>query len=356
MRRLRPIALVTVAILSAAEAHAQTATICTILGPAARFSVLAMRKLVTRQATGYYGGASYPLQGDDVCSAQLLAQSAFGQWRNVIATRETAVAARFGVLVGKRRCGDDCITQPCDGYYPCNTHFIFGDIATGGGRVAAFGNHLPYPYDDGVIDTSGNHPLVADCRAGFAHLPGASSALAQGLLPGEPPTSARPIIDLGDVHVGRDEVRVLTPSGPGVTVYRIRDLILDHGRSYRNQYYDYVGPGGTLTFDAFSGNDEFIVVNVTGRLFVGRHSILEGESDSAIINVVGPGTSVRLHKFAEGQVPILALERRIQMLARGGGSEFYYGVAAGLFGRDVMLTGTTAIGYPLGYFDQFCSS
>lgn len=332
-------------------APAQSPLLCGVLGPAARFKTVATGRLTTAWSKGYPYAMGYPIFSTDppgeVCAQQISAGFKARWEDDIVATRDESIAIRFGVVVGKRP-GYNTPYLGCYDYYPCNAHRVRGDIVTGGGRVVAFHDLFPQ-LDYGVIDTSGTHHLVSECQAAMAHLDVASAALAQGLLPGEPPEAVRTIIDLGNVRIGRDDHRILTPTGPGVTIYRIGDLTLENGPTYD---YGYVPESATLELDSFAPN-ELIVVNVTGRVTVGRGGQIWGDPHAGLINVVGSGGSLIIRKWSRSDISILAPQRKIRMLARGGGSELYYGSAPALFGRDITLIGSASIGY-YGYLGSLC--
>lgn len=347
------VAVVALEAFAAGSTHALP-FVCDLLGPVAQFKVVATGSLHTESTRGYYLPVGPFIFRDDVC-AHRIAAGARGRWGgDIVATRDSQNAITFGVVIGKRP--GDYRELGCYGSYPCNVHYVYGEIATGGGLVTAFGDLLPERPYARVIDTSGTHPLVGECQSAISHVAALSTALAQGLLPGEPPGAARSIIELGDLRIARDDEVVLTPTGPGVTIYRVRDLILDSGRAVPSYF---TTPGGFLTLD---GSDaQVVVVNVTGQLKAGRGAVIQAEDREfafgGLVNVVGPGPSVRLREFAEARVPILAPQRNIRMSARGGGSELYYGEAALLAGQDVTLTGSAHMyqpyfGAPCGLADQ----
>lgn len=351
--RLSCVVLAAICVLFPFRAGAQTSPlVCDLLGPAAQFPLIATRVLQAKSAPGYGNYyVAYPVFDFGTCASEIRA-GRHGKWVDMIASRPDRTAISFGVVVG-RRPGYGPYLGCYDYTYPCNAHIVDGDIVTGGGRVLAFNGLLP-TFFDGTLDTTGTHPLVGQCGSAIARLEVLSAALAQGLLPGEPPEAARPIIDLGDVSVAAEDEQVLTPTGPGVTVYRVRNLTLKNG----NANFGNFTQGGSLIVDG--SDDELIVVNVTGRLRLGRVATLSHAFASAvhggIVNVVGPGGSIKLDKFAHAEIPILAPQRKVTMSARGGApaERFFYGEAQALLAADVILTGSAAVGFDGHRGETFC--
>jgi hypothetical protein len=321
------------------------------MGPAIRYAAVATKRLKSRIARTRHYYIPTPWFVGSVCAPEMnLARQ--GRWADdVIATREDGTAVQFGVLGSEPMCffygymyrcagRSYCYATPPAYDYPCVAHTIWGDLVTGGGAIRASNNRplLPHMYGGGVIDTTGDHEGVASCEAAMAHIPIAADALAQGLLPGEPPSAARPIIDLGDLRVGRDDIHTLVATpGQDVTFYRANDVTLQSGRIYSDYGYTYQAEGAVLDFD--SG----VVLNVTGQFRMGRATSVW--SYDGVINVVGQSGGVRLDKRATVQAAIIAAERTIRVRAIGGGYELPYGDTGQLLAEQVYVVGSGFINY-----------
>jgi hypothetical protein len=174
-------------------------------------------------------------------------------------------------------------------------------------------------------------------------------------LPGEPPSAARPIIDLGDVRVAREDTLTLaTVPGQAVTVYRAQNLVLAPGRLYGYGGFSYLSEGAFLELE--SGGGELLVINVTGALKVGRGSEIfeNGSTVSAIINLEGSGARLVLRRRAAVNTVLLAPSRDVFVEANGGTGEYAYGRMANVLARKILLRGSAYMGY-YGIYPEACS-
>ena len=358
-------AVLGVALVSAGAARAAD-PICDVLGPAVNFTVAAKEFLRTNSSTSRRGYIPNPIVFKSAC-APTMKLGPVGQWfRDVVATASTGTAIDFKVVMRTWRCGylgyqggPYCPPYPCYGdldSYPCNGNVIHGDLVTGGGTIRAPGALMPQMYNYGAIDTSGTHPDLVTCEETLAELDALSETLAQGLLPGEPPSAARPIMDLGNVRVAREDTLTLsTTPGESLTVYRVGDLVLEPGRLYGYGGYSYQGEGAFLELE--SGEGEMLAIIVTRALKVGRGAeIFEngGDNPAAILNLVGSGARVVLRRRAAVNTVVLAPGRDVFVEAQGGTGEYPYGRMANVFARRVTLRGSAYMGY-FGVDPESCS-
>ena len=92
--------------------------------------------------------------------------------------------------------------------------------------------------------------------------------------------------------------------------------------------------GSTLNINLDGTNS--VVINVTTKLAVGAFSAIVvngGDVEDAIINVVGPGGSVRIAHDAYITAPILAPQRKIVASANA--------IASNLFANKLIIKGAT---------------
>ena len=349
---------ITLGILDPRPAQAAD-TVCNILGSALYYSAVGSKQIVAKNfgPRGYY--IPSPLFGDSLCAPKIRfgKRARFGD--HVVATATEGNAVKFRISNKPDFCavyggyGYPCIPYACGGQfpygYPCLAHgFYGGSIMTGGGEVKPDPADVQYGwyyYPPTAIDTTGTHPQITTCTQAMGGLAGASAALAQGLLPGEPLSAARPIIDLGDVTIDRDDALTLDPTpGEDVTVYRVRNLTLEAGRLYAASYGPpYQAEGAYLQI--YGDSSEMIVLNVTGALRLGGGSQVLDYYGGNIINMVGTGSSVVFKRQANVESIILAPERTVKLLAVGGGFEWPWGTAAAVYARDVRVTGSGFFGY-----------
>lgn len=333
------------------------------MGPAIPYAAVATKWLKSRIATNrrlYY--IPTPWFVGAAC-APVMNLGRQGRWADdVIATRDDKTAIRFGVLGSKPICNFDggyyhyycegrsyCEQTPPTYDYPCVAHTMWGDLVTGGGTIRASLNRglLPHMYGGGVVDTTGDHEGVASCEAAMAQVPIAADALAQGLLPGEPSSAARPIIDLGDLRIDQDDIhRLAATPGQDVTFYRAHDVLLQSGRVYRYYGYSYQEEGAALNFGGS------IVLNVTGKFKMGRATSVW--SSDGVINVVGRGAGVKLDKRANLEAAVIAAERIIRVRAIGGGYEYPYGNTGQLLARKIHVVGSGFINYQAVFDPDYC--
>ena len=193
---------------------------------------------------------------------------------SLIATASTGTAIRF-------------LNSP---EYAFPTPEVDGDVATAGGAVN--GMSAVDLYVEGVVDTSGRHPGVADCTAAMADARRVSAFFA-----GLPPTQV-----LGKVHVHGGEV--FTINAAENDVIQIDSLQVDSGKPTsivcdgRGDYGDLEVVGGAA------------VINVTNSVRFANCSY-DGFFDSPVIlNVPGKGPSIRVGRTVAAP-PILAPDRTL---------------------------------------------
>jgi len=340
----RSIALVAILGLLLSASDGIATGMCEILGPAAQFAVVATEKLTTANysRSAFLHQIPYPNFFESACAATISA-GLLGNWEDMVGAASTGTAISFQILKQKFGGGHEfypyCYSYPGP-YYPCNANLVYGDVVTGGGRISAFRDLLPRNVT--LVDTTGNHPLVEPCNSSIARVQSVSASLARGLLPGEPPSAARSIIDLGDVFVPKGEEVDLQSTGAPLTIYNVHNLTIETG--HRVEYYQvpYITGGGTLNL--ITGPDEGLVINVTGRLKIGRGTEVSGDDLTTLINVPGKGPAISLRQTTF-QVPLLAPERNLNVEALGGGTELYYDRTPNVAGRKLRVIGSAAMGY-----------
>ena len=193
---------------------------------------------------------------------------------SLIATASTGTAIRF--LNGS--------------YYALPSPEVDGDVVTGGGVVGGM-SAIPYGIE-GIVDTSGHDPAVADCVAAMADARRVSAFFAA-----LPPTQT-----LGTVHVHAGEV--FTIHAAENDVIQIDSLQVDSPKPTsivcdgRGEYGDLEVEGGPA------------VINVTKSVRFANCSYFESYDSPVILNVPGKGPSIRVGRTVAAP-PILAPDRTL---------------------------------------------
>ena len=170
--------------------------------------------------------------------------------------------------------------------------FVAGDIATGGGTIKG----QNYVELGGVIDTTGNHIQIADCANAITDVKNASATLAA-----LPPTQT-----LGDVFIGNGDTYTINVGTAETEVIEINKLVIKPRKYYGYAYPSYL----EINLDITTGT---AVINVNEKLAIGQacEIIVNGDIEDVIINVPGPGSSVRIGKQAIVPTAILAPDRKL---------------------------------------------
>ncbi len=163
-----------------------------------------------------------------------------------------------------------------------------GDIVTGGGAVRGIG-----PDDiDGVIDTTGTAPAVADCTAALLDARRASAVIG----------ALHPTLVLGDVHVGPGQ-ELTIPAGDGGIV-QVDSIRVDGGG--HDIYCD--APRDPANFPGqLSITGRNVIVNVRKHFELSNCSLFGYDYD-LILNVPGKGPAIRIGTEASPPV-VLAPDR-----------------------------------------------
>jgi len=352
-------AVIAMAALGAGTARAAE-PICDVLGSALHYNAVGSKQIIaiSMSARGYY--APSPTFFNSVC-APVVKLGRRGRWGDhIVATQTSGRAVRFKVQKQPDRCNrymgyyNPCIPYGCGGQfpygYPCLAHEFFGgSIFTGGGAVFPDPTSVAYGfyyYAPAAIDTTGTNPQVASCTQAIAKADAASAALAQHLLPGEPPGTVHPVITENNIYIARDESRIFS-SVPGerVTFYEINNLTLEAGKLYRGYYGSpgYQSEGANIQLA--SGIDEMVVINVRDTLRLGAGTRVTDYSGGNLIHLVGEGASVFFRRQAYLESTLLAPERLIKLNAYGGGTEWPWGAVGAVYARDVRVVGSGFFGY-----------
>ena len=221
---------------------------------------------------------------------------------SLIATASTGTAIRF-------------LNSP---EYATPSGEVDGEIATGGGAVS--GTSARGFYLDGIIDTSGRDPAVADCAGAMADARRASAFFAA-----LPPTQV-----FGKVHVHAGEE--FTINAAENEVIQIDSLQVDSGPTTltcggRGDYGDLEVVGGPA------------VINVTKSVRFANCSYVYAFDSPVILNVVGKGPSIRVGR-ALGAPAILAPDRTLVLNGTVDDTDTYVPHA---WVRKLLMSGLSSI-------------
>jgi len=222
---------------------------------------------------------------------------------SLIATASTGTAIRF-------------LNSP---EYAFPTGEVDGDIATGGGAVSGTSARGFYGLE-GIVDTSGRNPEVADCAAAMADARRASAFFA-----GLPPTQV-----LGKVHVHAGEV--FTIHAAENEVIQIDSLLVDSGPTTivcneRGEFGELDVVGGPA------------VINVTESVRFANCSYVDAFDSAVILNVPGKGPSIRVGRTLA--VPaILAPDRTLVVSGTVDDSDTYL---PNTWVRKLLMSGLSSV-------------
>lgn len=203
-----------------------------------------------------------------MCSTKAyLADIDFDLGADLVALATTGTAVRFAPFF-RTEFGD----------YP--SYFVSGELITGGGGVVG----LEFTeLRSGPPDTSGTHPLLAECRQAFTDALAASARFAA-----LPPTQV-----YGDIKVGIGEQVTIDATGGGVIA--IKSLRMAGGAT---EYFDDHVPSCSTAFDVTShftvvaNPGDQILLNV-GKLRLGNCAQLVWPRD-AVVNLPGSGGTAKI--------------------------------------------------------------
>ena len=222
---------------------------------------------------------------------------------SLIATASTGTAIRF-------------LNSP---EYAFPTGEVDGDIATGGGAVSGTSARGFYGLE-GIVDTSGRNPEVADCAAAMADARRASAFFA-----GLPPTQV-----LGKVHIHAGEV--FTIHAAENEVIQIDSLLVDSGPTTivcneRGEFGELDVVGGPA------------VINVTKSVRFANCSYVDAFDSAVILNVPGKGPSIRVGRTLA--VPaILAPDRTLVVSGTVDDSDTYL---PNTWVRKLLMSGLSSV-------------
>lgn len=298
--------------LCASPALAATATctdnnICTCLGEASRFDVIAGQALKVRLGRTRNSGYTYPVSSG-------IAGSVCGQTASVAASTD-AIIDIGGDMMLLAPAGSVAATFKAKGDGSAGTS-LGGDLATAGGSIK--GAELVFV--NGVTDTSGTHPGITTCTQAMGDATAASTHFA----------ALATTQDLGKLIVrGGSATPAVISTHAGVNVITATTIAVQPARvdGYRE--------GSELQIDIDSSADS-VIIN-TGSLRVGASCLvsLTGEVDQTkvIINVTG---KAKVSKDASVEPAILAPTGSVIALT---GS-----TVSSVFGRKVLIKGAQAGG------------
>jgi hypothetical protein len=277
--------------------------LCDCLGAATAFTVVGANDLLLRQ--GFVNSYGYPeISGTgihgDVCGPKALAsgQPSSGQRTDMdnlsVLAGPGELAARF-VTYDPQGIGTPGVRVP-------------GVVATGGGS-------LDGAVTAGSIDTTGTHPSIAACQQAVSDIQTASANLA----------ALAPTQTLGKVVLRGETLDLYV--GPGVQVINAESITMRPKRLYAGGFPHFA----EIMVHPQAGT-EAVIIN-TGKLSMGGDCAFyySGSPKKMIVNVPGPGRTVKIALYNSIDVPILAPERTVKV-----------GVAviANIYAGKVMLRGS----------------
>ena len=278
--------------------------VCTCLGQAAKFDVVAGRSVKGRAAKVSASGSSYVIPAGITGRACADTAAFGGSSDDPDTVSELVVTAPGGIAASFK-------AKKIYGTIDPGTQ-IDGDLATGGGAIKG----LAAVSVGGAIDTSGTHADVAICGQAMADIQSASAMLA-GLAPTQ---------DLGSVSVtGGSGSPTTIVAGPGVNVINTTGIRLKAARASYG-YRD----GSQLLIDMAAGTDS-VIIN-TGKLSVGAECQVSvtgdgGDPSRIIINLVGKG-SAKISKNATVDAMILAAGGKIGVRSGSQVSRLFSGAVS----------------------------
>lgn len=303
-------------LIVSAAAMAQTCpeNLCTCLGSAASFgivasknTVLAPAKLVTRES-GYAYVERFASSTDDaVCATKGTfkggPESETSIGGDLILTG--AAGTKAGSFVGYKSYG-----TPQPGVT------VNGDLATGGGNIAGATNVVVTL----TTNLTGSSPKVPPCQSAISGLETTSDQLRD----------LTPTQTLGKIALRGADGNI--DAGNGVNIINVESIAL---RPKAEKYSGYVSlTPSSLNINLLPGTTS-VIINVAKAFSVGKEcsvSVLGGDSSKVLINVYTKGAGIA--KNASVDPAILA--------PRGGISVGREGSIGNAFGKKVVLKGATA--------------
>ena len=291
--------------------------VCGLMGRAADVNLLATKRLTSKAGSTPYGYRPTIFVGntieDNVCTTRATLQvtelyySTDGP-AEFVAVQEAGTAINF-------------LRPPRYYFYYAYTE---NDLITGGGAVKGIGTGID-PFDiEGAIDTSGQHPAVANCRQAFTDARTASTAFA-AMTPAQ--VFGRVIVPLGETLTvdarggGVIQFQSLTLSGPSIS-----GKVAGYGSGgYHNRSCYSVDFDEPAMLEILGNTGDQIVLNL-GALTIGNCSVIDAPAGT-IFNVPGRGPRISVGIGAVSFANILAPERRLNVVGTGDDAGTYPGRA-----------------------------
>jgi len=301
--RSQPIAIALALFAFATPARAQNIVCDNVLPPLRTFGVVADQLITKLSPSGDpgepWGTSVYRL----ACTRRA---KIAGTWidPSIIATETSGAAIRFthGTIAGSI-----CWNR------------IFDDVITGGGGVTGIDPQCI----DGMTDTSGTHPLVADCNQAFADRQAASDFFA----------SQPPARELGTLVVPVFTTYTLTTAPNEVVHLDSLDVKGGYDPDFPLLCYDYTAlelAGGPA------------VVNVD-RVEIGPCVLVQVLDAVVVLNVSGRGRPIKIGRGAVVEAPILAPARSVSVRGTVDDGITFVGPT---FARRLKMTGLSSLEHP----------
>ena len=272
---------------------------CDCFGQAGQYSIVA-----TEAATLNWG--TYRSEGTTLYSGANLSAvcATTASLKGISAGPDSGGAAEVGTLVAVAGPGSQAVRASSRGGIN-----VFADLLVTGGGVFSGADQA----DVQQLDTSGTHAQVSACTQAMADVQSGAQTLA----------ALTPTLDYGDIVLTGDETLDINV-GAGVTVIKARKILL---RASPISYPP------VLRINTVP-ETESVIIN-TDELSAGYASEVQGSK--TIINVVGPGPSVRLTKYSGVSVPVVAPERIVKITVP-------FTTMASVYARRVFVRGGDVVG------------
>jgi hypothetical protein len=279
---VRALCLIAIVLRAGAAAGACPSDPCDCLGEAKNFTLIGSKLVVVQEGrqTAYnydYLVGSFVIGG--VCTPRLVASGPVGLPTHFTAGYAVNGPGRIAASFAQR------IPPGYEADYGVSTLYL----STGGGSIKGLRHAAEL-----IVDTTGTDPGIASCRQAMLDVESASATLA-GLVPTH---------DFGKVLLKGTDLEI--EAGPGVNVVTTERIYV-----LPRKEDGFLEPG--RIFVTTVPETEAVIINTSG-LWIGEVSgIFIQDPVRVIVNVVGPGPTVKIGRDGFSEAPILAPERSVSV-------------------------------------------
>jgi len=278
--------------------------VCDNVSPELRTFGLVTDTLVTKLGSSGYPGEPWGTSIYRRACTRRGKMAATGIYPLFVATETAASAMRFthGTIAG----------STC-------WNWVDGDLVTGGGTITGIDPECT----DGIVDTTGTHPAVADCNQAFIDRQTASEFFA-----------SRPIDrELGSITIAAFDTYTLALAPNEVVHIDSLEVKGGYDPEFPLLCYDYTN------LDITGGP---AVMNLD-RLEIGPCVLVDTPAAAVILNLPGSGHTIKICRGAIVPAPILAPGRTVTVRGTLDDGITFIGST---FARRLKMTGLSSLEHP----------